>query len=471
MNPLLPYEEQLGLQLGDLVLPDENLAWADMKRRLDEDEDKRLIPLWLRGCAPWAFLIIVLVGIGWWLVRPEKWFVKNQPGVEAVERSGDSSVKESGGTIHLPDSSGMINRKVRDSISNTWIGTDSPVRVIKSNALRPQSINPVNNKASHLDIRVNEKRNDRRRISTDTSPITQINNKNPVDTSAHLVKNDIDSSIAKVSSTGNPIKDTLKISPVKDIPIGNKTVDSVRKDTSVVQEPLRDSSASKKESSRQPTFFSAGIAMQQQLPVDGQKWTPYNSVGRKGTLADYIPSLYGRMEKKDRWFLQAEFKYGAPQLNRPLLFYKRIDTPVIAQKLSTTSLQLEKTYYHQLALGFNHYLFPNWAIGSGMVWNKFYRAVSTQDIVEHTIATGQDTVISSGTVLRRSKPDSNFVKSYFQLLFETQFRWKRFTLGGRYTIGLQPYIRYQLPGGARQDQKNSSLQFFLRYELWKSKER
>ena len=78
MNQLLPYELELNQQWADLPLPDENMAWADMKRRLDEKEKRRIIPFWWTGCAGWGLLGILLLGLGWWILRPEKWFTKKQ---------------------------------------------------------------------------------------------------------------------------------------------------------------------------------------------------------------------------------------------------------------------------------------------------------------------------------------------------------------------------------------------------------
>src|SRR5688572_1286801 len=74
MNERLPYEEQLKQQWSDLPLPDENVAWEDMKRRLEEDDERRPFPFWLNGCAGWGLLGILLLGLGWWILRPEKWF-------------------------------------------------------------------------------------------------------------------------------------------------------------------------------------------------------------------------------------------------------------------------------------------------------------------------------------------------------------------------------------------------------------
>ncbi len=60
---------------------------------------------------------------------------------------------------------------------------------------------------------------------------------------------------------------------------------------------------------------------------------------------------------------------------------------------------------------------------------------------------------------------SPFSKSYFQGLLETQYQWKKFTLGARYAFGLAPFIKFTLPGEAEQKEKNQSLQLFLRYEF------
>src|ERR1700733_13123213 len=79
MNELLPYEPELAQKLQSLPMPDYNMAWADMQRRLDEDDDDSIIPFWLRGCGLWILLGIALLGIGWWLLQPQKWFTKKQP--------------------------------------------------------------------------------------------------------------------------------------------------------------------------------------------------------------------------------------------------------------------------------------------------------------------------------------------------------------------------------------------------------
>jgi hypothetical protein len=245
-----------------------------------------------------------------------------------------------------------------------------------------------------------------------------------------------------------------------------ETITQEPKDTTLTAQEKR----SKKDSSKNRSFsFSAGIAMHQQLPVGGQSFTPYNAVGRKGSLRDYIPSIYFRLNRGDKWFLQSGFRYGAPQLVKKLLYKSKTDT-ISIQKYNTTATTLEKTFYHQVPLTFNYFVVPNWSLGAGVVWNKFSSAVSSRDIIQTDRFTGLDSAISTGTIITSRDADSNFVKSYLQAVIETQYKWKRFSFGASYSFGLQPYIRFNV-GGQFREEKNSSLQLFIRYELWRSKKK
>jgi hypothetical protein len=225
----------------------------------------------------------------------------------------------------------------------------------------------------------------------------------------------------------------------------------------------------KKDTVSKKLSFSAGIGLQQQLPVGGQQFVPYNSQGRKGTLGDYIPSVYLRMAREGKWFLQSAFRYGAPQYNRETVFRQQVvnDTGQAPRFRLTTSSILKKTYYHQLPLTFNYVVLPNWSVGAGIQLNKFSSAIYEEQVLYHDNTTQQDTM--KNKTIRTLKRDTAFKKLYFQGVFETQYQRKRFSFGARYTFGLQSYLRFTLPGGNLQEEKNSALQAFLRYRLWKAK--
>ena len=92
-------------------------------------------------------------------------------------------------------------------------------------------------------------------------------------------------------------------------------------------------------------YFGAGLAIHQLLPVAGQKSNPYNSLGRKSSLGDYIPSVYVRMYKDKKWFMQSEFRYGAPQYSKEIVYIpkKIIDSLAFHNTSETSRLKRHST--------------------------------------------------------------------------------------------------------------------------------
>ena len=503
MNERLPYEEQLAQQWNDLPLPDENMAWADMKRRLEEDDDDSFIPFWLRGCALWGLLAVLLLGLGWWIVRPEKWFVKKgstaqrEIVVKGQEKEKKSEKeKESGKENNRPAEEMQRERNKNvpalqvetkqpgtseDRLTGTTVDSKKKKNIIPADTTRV-----VIEKNTRIRKRTSPASSTSQPLKKKQDLVTQNEEKEIVDPENPPLKNN--EPVVKVigdkkSDVNNKqVTDSLKdpnqknIDKPQTVPTGivinKKDTGQIKKVDSLGQkkpaitktkEPPKDSAKAKRVS------FAAGLALQQQLPINGQKLTPYNAEGRKGNLSDYIPSVYLRMYKNEKWFIQAEFRYGAPQYTKEFLYSQKRDS--IQGGTYITSNSLKKTFYHQLPVSFNYFVSRNWSIGAGLVWNKFVGAVSGQDKIVHNNITGTDSVISKDVIVHSKEADSAFVKSYFQAVLESQYKWKRFSLGARYSFGLQPYIKFTLPGGVQQQEKNSSLQIFLRYELWRSKKK
>lgn len=453
----LPYEEHLNEQWNDLPLPDVNMAWADMKRRLEEDDDRPILPFWLRGCAGWGLLAILLLGVGWWLLRPEKWFNKNRQQSFIEEKNNNKPIVVSGNPVTFLNDSAKSEKS--DSVQNRKGNNEDMVTDDIVNGKGRLVI--ADTAGSRSSIEVSGKEKDIRGKKNPTPVPHKISDK--------IITNEKKEKLNDKDETDKEsrLMDTATIIAIDSL----KTV----KEDSITQikknEKEEAVSKPKSDTTKKGSFsFSAGIAMQQQLPVSGQSLVPFNALGRKGSLRDYIPSIYVRLNRDDKWFVQSGFRYGAPQLVNELLYNSRTDS-VSPQKINTTTTYLKKTYYHQLPLTFNYFVLPNWSLGTGVVWNKFSSAVSSRDITQQDRFTLADTVISSGAIIRSSKDDTTFTKSFFQATFETQYKWKRLSIGANYSFGLQPYIKFSLPGGMPQEQKNASLQLFIRYELWKSKKK
>src|SRR5690349_905235 len=116
MSDRLPYEEQLAQQWDDLPLPDENMAWADMKRRLEEDDDDGIIPIWLRGCGLWGLLLATLFGLGWWLFWKPKTSNKKEQVIS--QQQTDSTNKQKADSIELANHQTVERSKSDTSFNN-----------------------------------------------------------------------------------------------------------------------------------------------------------------------------------------------------------------------------------------------------------------------------------------------------------------------------------------------------------------
>ena len=249
------------------------------------------------------------------------------------------------------------------------------------------------------------------------------------------------------------------------------TTDTAKKDTVLkdVPEPVQDSVVKKKANPNQGRFFFAGgIGEQQQIPVAGQTAVPYSSLGRKGSISDYIPSLYIQLHREKKWFLQAEFRYGAAQSLKELSYNRKTDFDSSTKNVSVTTLRLKKTYYHQFPLSFNYYLKPNLSVGLGGIYSRFYRAVTEKEI--QTMNAQTQAVTSTRQIIPiRNFTDSFLYKTQVHVLAQADYQWRKFSFGLRYTKDIQPYIRYTRPDGTVNEEKNQSLQLVVRYRLWKSK--
>jgi hypothetical protein len=473
MNKRLPYEEELSKQLNDLPLPDEQGSWDDMKRRLDEDNDDGIIiPPVKKGCMGYGLLLLLLAIILVLVVKPYKWLShrkeKNIVSSEIVIQNKDEK--------NVIEDKGMGSKNITKSNNQDSVFSNNKKSLIIIDTLKPAndtefvqksfvkeatmtrkklkaSIN--NNKIEKNNDQIKENRIVRKNIAGNLKSSISNNQQNEDSTfiPAKIVVNDNDSS--NINNNKNP--DLLKTNADsnninKKIKNADSTNKNIKKDSSI--KPL--------------IYFSAGLGLHQQLPINGEKLTPYNSLGRKSSLADYIPSVYFRMYKENKWFIQSEFRYGAPQYTKEILYIQKKVLDTLTNTTTSTSNRLKKTFYHQLPVSFNYFVLPHFSIGAGFTWNKFSSAIIEQEVKE----TNNITMVDSNqvlTILHSKKSDSNFVKSYFQALIETQYEWKRFSFGARYSFGLQPYLKFQLPGGQQQEEKNDALQIFIRYNLWQSK--
>jgi hypothetical protein len=247
----------------------------------------------------------------------------------------------------------------------------------------------------------------------------------------------------------------------------------IKKDTSTVK-PLvaavKDSSTKKKEKQLRITI---GIAEQQAIRLNCDCVYPNDAYTKSALVTDYIPSVYVRIQPAKKWFVEAELKYKAPQYIQEQLYKTSVsDLPL---NYTTSSYILKKVYYNQIPISFNYYIIPHLSIGVGVIYNNFAGQTTQQDVAKKLYGTAgnTDSIISSSIISNRSNDSSvTFTENSFQALVQSQYDWRRWSIGVRYAIGLQPYVKYNDPISGSAIQKTSNaLTVFIRFELWDSKKK
>ena len=328
--------------------------------------------------------------------------------------------------------------------TNKAVATDKITKANQTIKIKPKAneqneMNLVKNNSGVTDNSKNT--NEQKAINNDVHTISPAN-KQPVIVADSL------------PATGNNIS-TIPITKTE------------KKDTTTIQKTTTIASAIKIPKGTNGLLWSAGAGVQQQIPVGGQMITGYGKSGNTNALADYIPSVYLRMEKLGKWFAQAEFSYGAPQPVNEFSFKRKSVLDNNFTTITTTTVRLKKTYYHQMPLSFNYYILPKWSVGVGGMYSLLQRAVAEQEISTKN-RLNEQLAFSTQVMPIKGFTDSFLYKSQLHWLLQTDYQLGKFSFGIRYTRDVQPYIKYTLPNGEMDERKNWSLDFLVRFRLWQS---
>ncbi len=503
MPEQLPYHQLQQLN-NHLPLPDENMAWEDMKRRLDEDDDCPLLPWYKTGCLPWAIGLLLLVAIAtaWWYSRhtqqqgnkatPAITVSNTQPVPAGTHTVKQNQVTTPTATTQAPNTNGIQQPdSLLANLQPKPHKADShKQQVITNSATATAVVSKGNSKTNTFktkkhntpNIRLAQNRTTVVTAKKTIKPTPQTTRPTIKAGSAHNPQTAADTGFTALNihtpqvitqpQTGNTTNNTFK----KDSTALPRT-DTLAKDTTTKKKPTADTLKPQKPqppkaTGNSPFSFQAGLGLYQLLPLSGQSAVPYSAAGRKGSLADYIPALYLRATKNNRWFIQAEYRYGAPQNNKAISYEVRQQKdklPLDTANFSRYTYTLKRTFYHQVHLSFNYYVLPRLSVGTGIIWNRFISAVAQTEFIRGHEFFGLYDTTRTLTISRQTADSSSaFKKSYLQAQFSLQYQWRRWSIGGKYTMGLQPFIQYTLPGQPTRQEKNQAFLVYLQFRLWGS---
>lgn len=481
--------DKLDQQFNDLPMPDEEASWQKMKEMLDDDDDSIVPPpVFLKSCLGWGILLLAGLTIVWLIVRPEKWWAETEKTNQTSSSNKIEKETVNGNQVENAtkpkQNAGEKNNGQETNPSQPLNETDETKVVTGS---RPKEVISR--------IKIEEGKQKEKNIATHR---VFVNNQK-------LVVKRKQNNVLKIQKTvlSKELKQPIKINKEKtdkieskdiDHPLSNQPQDKTStgintneknsKETDTVitstnKPPISDSIKTNadqpKDSLEQKTvkpkqkklLLIAGIGEQQLIPIAGQTTVPYSRYGRKGSLADYVPSVFVQVQKQRKWFVQTEFRYGAAQSVKELSYNQNTKYDAASNNVTTTTMRLKKTYYHQLPVSFNYFLVSNLSIGVGGMYSHFYGAVTEKEVT--TFNTQTQAVSSIKQIIPvKHFTDSFLYKTQVHALLQADYHWKKFSFGLRYTKDIQPYIKYTKPDGTVDEEKNQSLQFIFRYRFWQS---
>lgn len=223
--------------------------------------------------------------------------------------------------------------------------------------------------------------------------------------------------------------------------------------------------------------FAIGLSLPLAFPLSDQKAYAYNINAGANTALDYIPVPHFQYHISQKSYVQAEMQIASPQFIHPALLYEtRHERPGQTNyKYVTNSVFAKKLYYFNLPLGIHYSPFRNFYVGSGIQFSSLMSGVALHEQRGYSSLSpsATDSLFSQSIQKFRNDTISNRLNSNeFRVMLDANYYWQRFTVGLRYNQALSNYVSLRVNSFAPLiTDKNKSMQFYLRYNLWEDKKR
>jgi len=432
----------------------EELAWEEMVKLLDEREQK-VAPLPPnRNNSNWKYglLLLFITGIFFYLNRNKLREALNINHPEKVNYK----------KLNNEHKIGERNVRVNDSINNS-ASNNPALQIISSQS--GKNADPVVQESPSPHFSIKTKRIITGEIKTGSNKIKTKSREKGV--YKKIPDSRIDSSAENISAGNkeNRTPDTcqsknsedLKIQPV----ISNKT----GKKQSMTPNGQQEEKKSKR------IALSAGLGLNQFFTIGSQQHSGYNSGGTVGAVSDYIPVPFIRWNISKNLYLQLEGQINTPQYTKQLLAKHEIinDTSRPGQVTENNSVYINKLFYFNIPLSINYSLFQNFYAGAGLQFSQLTNGVGLFEGQEYS-PLSPDTLSNSKYASIKEDPVYKEIKTIeWRILFDANYQWQNLILGVRYNQALTNFINVRISSTQVTQARNSSIQLYLRYILWKNK--
>ena len=216
---------------------------------------------------------------------------------------------------------------------------------------------------------------------------------------------------------------------------------------------------------RKKITWAAGVGVSQSFAIGSEHYSGYNAKGTRSIIADYIPVPFIRGYFNKKLYVQLETQFNTPQYTKQPLIKKEIIIDSNGNKENAT--YINKLYYFNMPLSIHYSVNNNFNIGAGLQFSQLKNAVGLFELKE----AGGPTV-STKTTYASLKDDPLYKEiktTEWRILLDVNYQWKNLAFGIRYNQALSNFINVPIPPSQVTHAKNSSVQLFVWYTLWKNK--
>ena len=216
--------------------------------------------------------------------------------------------------------------------------------------------------------------------------------------------------------------------------------------------------------------IAVGLSLPLGFPLGDQKPGPYNINAKPNTVSDFLPVPHLQYHINSKVYLQTELQVANPQFIQPVLMYQNKIAYQSTSTIHYNSTYAQKLYYFNVPFGIHYSPFEHFYLGTGLQFSTLISGVAMYEESSSVIGSGTTNILSqSYTKFKNDSISSMIDNSEFRLMLDANYYWKQFTVGLRYNQALSNYVSFKLNNTTPLfTDKNKSLQFYLRYNLWEN---
>lgn len=226
--------------------------------------------------------------------------------------------------------------------------------------------------------------------------------------------------------------------------------------------------------SRDDKAFAIGLSLPLGFPLGDQEPLAYNRHAGVNTISDYIPSPHLQYHINSRTYFQTLVQMWSPQFIRPILLYQTVQSTPQPNTFIYHSVYARKLYYFNLPVSVYHSPMRNFYMGTGLQYSAMLSGVALfEDRKRSMVGPPEDYILYRKYARFANDSLSNRFNSHeVRLLLDMNYYRNRFIVGLQYNQAFNNFVSFRVNSFSPYTfDKNKSLQFYLRYNIWDDRKR